>query len=423
MNGYDLLEKMELVDADWLQEAEAIPTPVRRPHLTWGVALAASLCVLIAGVWLVRSHTHLPAAPDGEPPVASAATTEATTETTIAPNTLAESEIIYNPVTVRDAAYRRRGPIFYENVTADELAALVPVALRTQSNISGTAVYVDEGRLESIYLSLDDRAALTVFDAANPPIADCVYQYEHVEESHVGALAVTAFSYDGGDYVRLEVDFQRDGVGYRLVASPALDAVEDAKSLLQNVVTAYAADTAVPDLGIFTMREEHIWVDEALTDEQARADAAFGRYMLPAAPQGFALESARRHQGDRQNYLTALWSHGYDNLTWRVHTMTDSDRERLVAATDTRSYDLALYPIPRAESVPEELWAVVDDPVFRIDDLTREVVWRRTYTLKETGGSDDWRLHFSVLYDDTVVTVTANGVSPDWVYEQLMALK
>ena len=423
MNGYDLLEKMELVDADLLQEAEAAPVPVRRPWLAWGAAVAASVCIAAIGVWLIKSHPPLSATPDGAFPVATAVTTEATIETTIAPGSPIEGEIVYNPVTILASAYRRIGPVFYEEVTVDELAALVPAALRTRMDVSGTAVYVDEGRLESIQLSFGDTAALTIFDAATPPVSDCVYQYEHAEESRIDTLTVTAYSYDGDDYVRLEVAFQRGDVGYRLVASPAPDAVELTKALLQDVVTAYATETSVPDLGAFAMREEHIWVDETLTDKQARADATFGGYMLPAAPRGFALESARRHQDDRQNYLTALWSCGYDDLTWQVRTATEADRKRVVAAADTRSYDLALYPIPRADSLPEELWEVVDDPVFRIEELTAEVVWRRAYTLDDADNSDGWQLHFCVLYGDTVVEVISKGVSPDWVYAQLMALK
>ena len=413
MNGYDLLKKMELVDADLLEQAEA---PAHRARLTWGIALAASLCILIAGGWLVKHRTNPPTASNNDDAVL-------TVETATPPDSVPTGEILYNPVTALAAAHRRIGPVFYEKVTAEELAMLVPDTLRAQQDVSGTVVYVDEGRLESIQLSFGDAATLTVFDAATPPVSDCIYPYDHVTESHIGMLAVTAYSYDGGDYVRLEVAFQHGDVGYRLVAFPAPDTVEAAKSLLQNVVTAYAAETSVPNLSTFAMREEHIWIDEALTYEQARADMAFGRYMLPAAPQGFVFESARRHQDDRQNYLTALWTRGYDNLAWRVHTVTESDRERLVAATDTRSYDLALYPIPRADSVPEELWEVVNDPVFHIEELTAEVIWRRAYTLDETDNSAGWQMHFSVLYDDTVVEITSNGVSPDWVYAQLIALR
>ncbi len=423
MNGYDLLEKMESVDADLLQEAEAAPIPAHRPRIAWSVALAASLCVLVAGAWLVKRHANSPAMSGFESSDISAAATAGTTAATTAPDSPVEGEIVYNPVTALTSAYRRSGPIFYEDVTADELAALVPTALQTRLHVSGTAVYADEGRLESICLSFDDAATLSLFDAATPPVSDCVYQYENAEESCVGALAVTAYAYDGGDYVRLEVDFRRGGVGYRLVAFPAPDAVEAAKQTLQDIIAAYASDTAVPDLSGFAMREEHLWVDETLTLAQARADAVFGRYMFAAAPQGFAFETARRHQDDRQNYLTALWSRGYDDLTWRVHAETESDRERLVAAADTQAYDLTLYPIPHAESVPEELWETVNDPVFRIDELTREVVWRRAYTLDESGNFDGWQLHFSVLYGDTVVEVISKGVSPDWVYERLSALK
>ena len=52
MRGSELLEKMELVDPDYVAAAEAPPRKRRNPWLRWG-AMAACLCLVIGGIWLI----------------------------------------------------------------------------------------------------------------------------------------------------------------------------------------------------------------------------------------------------------------------------------------------------------------------------------------------------------------------------------
>lgn len=75
-----------------------------------------------------------------------------------------------------------------------------------------------------------------------------------------------------------------------------------------------------------------------------------------------------------------------------------------------------LYPIPRADSVPEALWKIVDRPIFYIEELTLEVVKARSYRISEAGGSDGWRMSFGVLYDDVLVELTTKGITPEVVF-------
>ena len=75
--------------------------------------------------------------------------------------------------------------------------------------------------------------------------------------------------------------------------------------------------------------------------------------------------------------------------------------------------------------MPRERWEVVNDPIFRAGELTAEAVWARAYLAEnDTGDSNGWRTHFSVLYgDDAVVEVRSKGVDPDWIFAQLAALR
>ena len=156
---------------------------------------------------------------------------------------------------------------------------------------------------------------------------------------------------------------------------------------------------------------------EALTADEARAEP-MGAY-LGGAPAGFGEQEFRRSG----TTLSASFRRGYDYVEWRARPFTPEDAARVTAAADTENYDLALYPIPRAESVPAALRELVNDPIFRAEELTLETVQRRAEKVSEAGDSDGWRMRFSVLYDgETLVGVSAKGVEPDWVFAQLAAL-
>ncbi len=160
----------------------------------------------------------------------------------------------------------------------------------------------------------------------------------------------------------------------------------------------------------------------SLTLAEAQALDPHGAY-LPPGPEGFQAESVRFTETEGGGILSVLWTKGngsYDELRWTVSPYTASDAQRLTSPADRENYDLSLYPIPRADSVPEALREIVDHPIFPIEELTLETVQRRTYTTGETGDSPGPRLSFGVLYGDMVIEVTAKGVSPEWVYQQLL---
>lgn len=171
--------------------------------------------------------------------------------------------------------------------------------------------------------------------------------------------------------------------------------------------------------GCLTDDRERLTLQEALNVE------TIGKYLLAEGPEGFAAESVsyRRREGGGSLYAVWCRTGTYDEVDWRVSLYTEADAGRVTAAADTRNYDLSLYPIPRAESVPEELRQIVDHPIFSIDELTQEVVKRRAYCANDSGDTGGVRMNFGVLYGEVLVEVNAKGVSPEWLYEQLSALK
>ena len=103
--------------------------------------------------------------------------------------------------------------------------------------------------------------------------------------------------------------------------------------------------------------------------------------------------------------------------------MTTEDADNLVDIFEPETYDLSRYPIPRAESVPEHLRGTVNCPIFDAETLTWEVLSTRADTAADSGDSDGARMNFGVRYGDIVVEIQSKGVNPQWIYEQLMALR
>ena len=119
--------------------------------------------------------------------------------------------------------------------------------------------------------------------------------------------------------------------------------------------------------------------------------------------------------------MSGLWSKGYSDISWKVQFYTEEDASRMTKVSENERYDLALYPIPRAESVPMELQSVVDNPIFDIEELTLDAVWKRAYKVEDE--SDEWRMVFSVMYGDILVEVRTEGVTPEWLYRRLKEIQ
>lgn len=165
-------------------------------------------------------------------------------------------------------------------------------------------------------------------------------------------------------------------------------------------------------------------IDQSLTLQEARALNPFGEYLPAESPVGYITESIRRYRDENSDYLSLLWTKTgtFDELRWQVSPYQESMANRVTAVEDRANYDLGLYPIPLADSVPEQLMEIVDHPIFRAEELTLDAVKRRAYTVEEGEDSNGARMSFGVLYGDVLVEVTSKGISPEWLYEQLAAL-
>lgn len=447
MRGNELLDHMNLIDPAYVEAADKLPIKKKRPIVKWS-ALAACLCLAAAGILLLPKQQKQAL---GAPVPSPSETIErgGTPEVNPMPPSSEQSDephepipeepeeqeqpmdpgtFLFNEPTASMDICRAYIPgCFTEELNEAELAAVTPGRQAAGMTLSGFARFDGEGNFLSVSLSVEipsfSNPVSVVFEKGEPLICYVVEGGEAVSTVNGVELLLYQGSYDEenhwlqaygsmGDYA---ITVSYDAVGVSL---------EQAQSDLITVLHCFTYSE--PDFSAITAEYIPPYIFEDLTYEEAKADPDFGSWLPTALPEGFAEENFHRDMNQNVNYLSGLWSKGwgsdYADLHWQVSYFTENDKQRLTAAADTQNYDLSLYPIPRAESVPEELREIVDNPIFLAEELTLEVVQARAYKVQDAGDTDGWRMRFSVKYGDIMIEVYAKGIDPQWVYEQLIEI-
>lgn len=428
MRGHELLEHMEGIDPAFIEAADVKPLP-KPKHTARYLVTAACFALIAVGAFTLTDR--LPSGSD-VPPTENYLAQQASHPTEQLPEEPTETvdmpEILYNPVNslMNDSA-ACLFCCFGEPLTQSEIDMLAPEVLLDWMHPTGTALYYAQDNLYQISLEFEsgtwDGSIEVTIKEASAPSYEC-YQIdpESTKATRIGSLEVTAYQYTDtlSDSILIWSKFVRGDVAYVISAIAASSEAEEAKADISEIVACYAESCSIPDLSNFKPLCEYI--NETLTLEQALEAEEFGEYMLHSIPNGFITESIRRYRDGTFDYLSGLWTGGYDELRWKVSHFTEEDAVRVTSVTDAKNYDLSLYPIPRAESVPDELREIVDNPIFCIEELTLEAVYARAYTSNELGDSNGCRMAFTVKYGNVLVEVHTKGVSPEWLYEQLIAL-
>lgn len=171
---------------------------------------------------------------------------------------------------------------------------------------------------------------------------------------------------------------------------------------------------------LLTAEEVPEWREEEYASlEAARQEAAFAPWLPEEDFSGYGEFYGRMTwQEGNEHTLYLRWSWGYDDVSIMVHLPEgDTVWGNVVDADAPETYDLRLYPVPRADSVPEEYRETVGNPVFRAEEMSREVVEARAYAPNELGDTNSLRIQFSVLHPDgTLVDYDCEGLSVDQVW-------
>ena len=436
-----VVDSLGRIDDDMIQSVEALRQKRKRPEWKkWG-AMAACLCLIVACAFAIPRITnpspgYVPIPnPDGtiqrvEPPdvYPSHPILRPGDEGYIDPaptlNPQTPWTIHYNEVSSIIAANRAfiKGS-FTEPLNDTELSALLPSADLT---CSGYARFDDKGNL----LDIEMQTETTLPESpVNIGLTDYFFGFDYVLSgaevvSVCNGLDYRAYQYQLGNKFELSAYVIINDIYFAFSMSVPQDDLEQAKEEFQRVLECFAYyEEGEPDLSII-VPEEIPELTEQMFDTltEAKAEPDFGSYLPSEIPAGFGDATIYRFKFQNSNFLTAMWSKGLDNLSWVVTPYTEEDAHRLTSVDDKENYDLSLYPIPRADSVPDELREIVNDPIFEAEELTLEAVYCRAYKVNDAGDTNGWRMKFSVKYGDVIVSVSTKGVDPEWVYQQLTGL-
>lgn len=490
MNGTEFFDKLELVDAAYIQAAEgagraaagkkAVPRR-SRPTLRWArliPAAAACLCVIAAAAGFAAGGTRLPAVGDiltgenssssapsddaasGDPapdekeamddgsesvsslPQASAETGGESYANGSTGDDAATQSLVDLPATEPSAFYFRyneamalssspvkqdicRGPTFTEKLTTAQLRAVVPGRILSWMSWSGTAEYNGDGTLWRVQLSTPSTlpGREIVLTAGSGAVLCCALPEEPMV-SAVGGQQFTLGRWEGGGVVLLEARAQIGGSHFTFFMEADAEDEPQARADFEEILRCAASyPEGGPDLSVLVPTVIPELILRPMTFQEARRDPDFGSLFLRRLPDGFTEESILRLKNQHTDTLSGLWTRGYAELSWKVSRYTAADAARLVHPSEREKYDLSLYPIPRAETVPEHLQTVVDDPIFDLAELTWDVVQARCWEVYDRGDDGGMvRLNVTVRLGELLISVRAKGVDPRWIYDQLLGM-
>lgn len=322
---------------------------------------------------------------------------------------------------------------FWHELTNEQTRALLP---DLRFPISATAHYFGNGTLFDVVVAeltssggaamVDELYLRTVIRFAPGAIVSCaIYNYEPVE-SEIYDVPVVAGMLDVGilnDGITLYVaTFIIGEIAYSIELYDN-ETGESGLNRLTEIVSAIIRNGSM-DLSILDNPVIPELRDEQVSLSEARSDPDFGEYLPISVPVPFRFDNARRFINQETNSLMTFWgADRAESIRWFVSMPTEHDIAHIVSVHEHEKYDLSLYSIPWAFSVPDEFHYYFQSPVFLAEELTIDVIRARTvWESSRSGATPGWQTsQFSVLYDNVLLTVSMNGVSPEQIWNMITA--
>lgn len=230
------------------------------------------------------------------------------------------------------------------------------------------------------------------------------------------------------DMARTETSFMTGGGGGYKEEAAVEDAVVEEAEMEPAEYEADMPETVMTENGI-AGQEETYAIDSApiapeemlLSEAEIRAVEELGEYLPERIPDGYVFESGSR-TGDGSVF--ARWSMGMDDIVITVAWyVADEEREsRIADVSGTEAYDVHMYEIPYAQTVPEEYRQVFDNPIFLEKDFTFETVSARMKSMADSGDTDTPRGKFSVLYESGVLVSFNGDCEPEAVWQMFTSI-
>jgi hypothetical protein len=98
------------------------------------------------------------------------------------------------------------------------------------------------------------------------------------------------------------------------------------------------------------------------------------------------------------------------------------NESRIVDIAKEETYNVHLYEIPYASSVPDEIRLMFNSPIFREEDMSLEVVRARMKSVSDAGDTDTPRGDFSVLYDEGILVAFDGRGSAEEIWNMYLSI-
>lgn len=411
MNGKDLLNSLSFVDDELIQEAET--KKIKKTSIKFLIPLAASFAVVVTAfsIWMNHQNT---------PPILS-------NDNTISPTIIDKNNsdrtqyaLNFNHVDGQTASDTIIEGHFWEKLSAGQTGIILPL-ISEKYQVDGIVNYSKSNGNITIFsidtnLKIEEKEDIKITIAPNE-IAKCYILDGKPIPSEIEGISVEAgiFTETNNGKVIFYADFKIDDISYYVEFVGNNDDKEIFTNIVADIILGGHADLSIFNPTVPELR------DDRLTEDEAYTETDFGRY-LPEVPNNYQFNDAVRFINQESNLLRASWSQEFDDLSIRISNLSEDDKNRIISINDTTLYDMSLYPIPWSESVPRDISEIVDNPIFKIEELTLDAIKMREYTLNDSGDTNRIHMRFSVLYDDVIVEVSSEGVQSEYLFKQLSSL-
>lgn len=198
-------------------------------------------------------------------------------------------------------------------------------------------------------------------------------------------------------------------------------AVEEEKA--EDIGNIENKDTSKREEGAVTQCVGSIPPDDRveLSEEEAYAAEVLGAYIPSNIPKGYIWESARASVNAKTGEYESIflcWTKGMDSI---MITVSKADVENLVVTdiTQKEAYDVSLYDIPYAETVPEKYSVCFDNPIFMWKDMSLDLVQSRMKVVADAGDTDTPCGNFSIIYPEGILLDFNGDGTAEEIWEML----
>ena len=322
---------------------------------------------------------------------------------------------------------------FTENLDLNAVTSLLPSAILSEGDFTGKATFNKEGELLNVTICVDFHLYDQMIYAtiSKDDIRSAYLSKSEATKSICNNIEYVLYKYSDESYFYYEADAEINGLYYNFSIKTTKYKTYNAEKYLKYALERFASYNKAPDLSKIEPTALPSFEDKELSLSEAQSDEIYGSFIPANAPSGFDESSFKRYIDGSKNYLSAHWYKGLDYIDIKVIKDDYYDigyYSRVVSIDENEKYDLRLYPIPRAESVPEELLEVVENPIFDIDDLNYDIIMKRSYSVEDSGDTDSLRMKFTVSYHSGqngtyFVEINAKGADPFWILETLQSFR